>query len=45
KNITENNYEPNILNISHEELSKEPNKSVDNENNKILELTPLKEFG
>ncbi|CAG8673008.1 23799_t:CDS:1, partial [Cetraspora pellucida] len=45
KNITENNDEPNIPNISHKESSEEPNESVDDENNEILELTSLKEFG
>ncbi|CAG8669832.1 3338_t:CDS:2 [Cetraspora pellucida] len=45
KNITKNNDEPNISNISHEESSEEPNESVDDENDEILELTSLKEFG
>ncbi|CAG8713882.1 6541_t:CDS:1, partial [Scutellospora calospora] len=45
ENITENNNEPNILNISHEESNEEPNESVDDENDKILKLTLLEEFG
>ncbi|CAG8809331.1 11308_t:CDS:1, partial [Gigaspora rosea] len=45
ENITENNNEPNTPNISYEESSENPNESVEDENDEILELTPLEEFG